>query len=40
VLNFCCYLLCARWYNAGAQGSDAAASGLVASEVDDRKEII
>jgi len=41
VLNFFCYLLCARWYNAGADGSGAPASaGQVASEVDDGKEII
>ncbi|XP_066342916.1 protein NRT1/ PTR FAMILY 4.3-like [Miscanthus floridulus] len=41
VLNFFFYLLCARWYNAGADGSEAAASaGQVASEVDDGKEII
>ncbi|XP_062225717.1 protein NRT1/ PTR FAMILY 4.3-like [Phragmites australis] len=32
VLNFFCYLLCARWYNSGADGSDAAASGQVAAE--------
>ncbi|KAJ1267814.1 hypothetical protein BS78_07G087000 [Paspalum vaginatum] len=36
VLNFLCYLLCARWYNSGAGGdSDEAASGEVASEEED-----
>ncbi|CAO2206178.1 unnamed protein product [Urochloa humidicola] len=36
VLNFFCYLLCARWYNSGHGGSDdGAASGEVASEDDD-----
>ncbi|OEL28055.1 Protein NRT1/ PTR FAMILY 4.3, partial [Dichanthelium oligosanthes] len=36
VLNFFCYLLCARWYNSGAGASnDEAASGEVASEDDD-----
>ncbi|XP_062186134.1 protein NRT1/ PTR FAMILY 4.3-like [Phragmites australis] len=39
VVNFFCYLLCSRWYNAGAHGSDAAASGQVAAE-DDIKETI
>ncbi|TVT98226.1 hypothetical protein EJB05_56444, partial [Eragrostis curvula] len=39
VLNFFCYLLCAKWYNAGADGSDAAASGQVAAE-GDGKDII
>ncbi|KAK3144704.1 hypothetical protein QOZ80_4AG0316610 [Eleusine coracana subsp. coracana] len=40
VVNFFCYLLCAKWYNAGADGSDAAAaSGQVAAE-GDGKEII
>ncbi|KAL6845804.1 hypothetical protein ACP4OV_024379 [Aristida adscensionis] len=34
VLNFFCYLLCARWYDAGADGPDAAASGQVAAEGD------
>jgi dipeptide/tripeptide permease len=40
VLNFFCFLLCARWYNAGMDGSDAAASGQVAAEGADGKEII
>ncbi|RLM65666.1 protein NRT1/ PTR FAMILY 4.3-like [Panicum miliaceum] len=41
VLNFFCFLLCARWYNAGVDGSDAAAaSGQVAAEGVDGKEII
>ncbi|TKW04519.1 hypothetical protein SEVIR_7G115400v4 [Setaria viridis] len=40
VLNFFCFLLCARWYNAGVDGSDAAASGQVAAEGADGKEII
>ncbi|CAL5031919.1 unnamed protein product [Urochloa decumbens] len=43
VLNFFCFLLCARWYNAGAvDGADAAAaSGQVAAEAGvDGKEII
>ncbi|KAG2577564.1 protein NRT1/ PTR FAMILY 4.3-like [Panicum virgatum] len=36
VLNFFCYLLCARWYNSGgAGGSDEAASGEAASEDED-----
>ncbi|PUZ50626.1 hypothetical protein GQ55_6G072800 [Panicum hallii var. hallii] len=36
VLNFFCYLLCARWYNSGgAGGSGEAASGEAASEDDD-----
>jgi peptide/histidine transporter 3/4 len=38
VLNFFCYLLCARWYNSGAGGSEsdeAAAPGEVASEEED-----
>ncbi|CAD6265849.1 unnamed protein product [Miscanthus lutarioriparius] len=37
VLNFFCYLLCARWYNSGAGGSesDEAAPGEVASEEED-----
>ncbi|KAL6840485.1 hypothetical protein ACP4OV_030295 [Aristida adscensionis] len=39
VLNFFCYLLCARWYNSGDDGSDAAASGEVA-EGGDSKDII
>ncbi|KAL6662075.1 hypothetical protein ACP70R_001459 [Stipagrostis hirtigluma subsp. patula] len=34
VINFFCYLLCARWYNSGAQGSDAAASGGAAADGD------
>ncbi|KAF0893190.1 hypothetical protein E2562_023212 [Oryza meyeriana var. granulata] len=38
VLNFFCYLLCARWYNSGADGADAA-SAQVAAE-GDVKEII
>ncbi|KAJ1271123.1 hypothetical protein BS78_06G104700 [Paspalum vaginatum] len=41
VLNFFCFLMCARWYNAGADGSGAAASGQVAAGSDDDiKEII
>nr|CAB3484590.1 unnamed protein product [Digitaria exilis] len=44
VLNFLCFLLCARWYNAGVEGSDAiaaaAASGQVVAEGVDDKEII
>ncbi|OEL20982.1 Protein NRT1/ PTR FAMILY 4.3 [Dichanthelium oligosanthes] len=41
VLNFFCFLLCARWYNAGVDDcSDAAASGQVAAEDVDGKEII
>ncbi|TKW08280.2 hypothetical protein SEVIR_6G019400v4 [Setaria viridis] len=36
VLNFFCYLLCARWYNSGAGGDpDEASSGEVVSEDDD-----
>uniref|UniRef100_A0A804NM67 Protein NRT1/ PTR FAMILY 4.3 n=1 Tax=Zea mays TaxID=4577 RepID=A0A804NM67_MAIZE len=38
VLNFFCYLLCARWYNSGAAGSGpdgAAPGGEVASEEED-----
>ncbi|CAO2176067.1 unnamed protein product [Urochloa humidicola] len=36
VLNFFCYLLCARWYNSGPGGSDdEVASGEVVSEDDD-----
>ncbi|KAF8662649.1 hypothetical protein HU200_056251 [Digitaria exilis] len=35
VLNFFCYLLCARWYNSGAGGGDEASSGEVVSEDDD-----
>ncbi|CAL5011153.1 unnamed protein product [Urochloa decumbens] len=36
VLNFFCYLLCARWYNSGPGGSDdEAASGEAVSEDDD-----
>jgi hypothetical protein len=40
VVNFFCYLLCAKWYNASADGSGAAAaSGQVAAD-GDGKEII
>uniref|UniRef100_J3LY57 Uncharacterized protein n=1 Tax=Oryza brachyantha TaxID=4533 RepID=J3LY57_ORYBR len=39
VLNFFCYLLCARWYNSGADGSDAASAQVAAAE-GDVKEII
>ncbi|OQU80117.1 hypothetical protein SORBI_3007G081300 [Sorghum bicolor] len=38
VLNFFCYLLCARWYNSGAGGSEtdeAVAPGEIASEEED-----
>ncbi|CAO2189253.1 unnamed protein product [Urochloa humidicola] len=36
VLNFFCYLLCARWYNSGpGGGDDQAGSGEVVSEDDD-----
>uniref|UniRef100_A0A0E0KQZ2 Major facilitator superfamily (MFS) profile domain-containing protein n=1 Tax=Oryza punctata TaxID=4537 RepID=A0A0E0KQZ2_ORYPU len=41
LINFFCYLLCARWYNSGADGCDAAASAQVAAEGDGNgKEII
>ncbi|CAL5016838.1 unnamed protein product [Urochloa decumbens] len=42
VLNFFCFLLCARWYNAGVDGAaDAAGSGQVTAEGGaDGKEII
>ncbi|CAN6241664.1 unnamed protein product [Urochloa humidicola] len=43
VLNFFCFLLCARWYNAGVDGADdaaAASGGQVAAESADGKEII
>ncbi|VAH48030.1 unnamed protein product [Triticum turgidum subsp. durum] len=37
VLNFFCYLVCARWYNSGADGSDAASAQIAAEG--DAKEI-
>ncbi|XP_062192279.1 protein NRT1/ PTR FAMILY 4.3-like [Phragmites australis] len=41
VLNFFCYLLCARWYNnSGAGGSDEDASGEVVAEDGGGKEIM
>jgi hypothetical protein len=40
-VNFFCYLMCAKWYNTGADGSGgAAASGQVAAVGDDAKGII
>ena len=39
-INFCCYLLCARWYNSGADAAESASAQVAAEGNGNGKEII